>query len=1021
MKKPIRLIIFVLLLCCCLPGLLFAGKTGVITGLVYDDTTGTGMAGVTVKINHTSLVTLSDINGNFSLNNVPEGNDTLSLSFLGYEDQKLVVDMKAGELKKITTSLKTTVIVGGEVLIYGQEKGQKRAIQEQFASPLIINVVSGAKMQEFPDANAAEAIGRLPGISLNRSNGEAYQVVVRGLDAKFNFVTLEGFKIPSTNFQDRSVDLSIMPSELFSGVEVYKALRADLDANALGGTVNMRLPKAAQVQKFELGAIAGYTFLDNSSNNYKLSAGYSNRLFRKKLGLSIKAFREQKDRPQQVVQANYGNPATTDTGLIVYTNYVELDWNELNTTRSSVDLILDYGNEWWDVKYFGLFNQKEDRLLSRQNQIWFIPALNSNVGFNMNIQDQLTIINTQMHTIQNTFRIGNTKLDLALNFSYVYQRMNEETFAFQQFTVPWNFSTTLYGDPLDLYNKIGRDSLINPQNGTTTLPFFGYDGTNLTDRNMGINLDYEIPYKIADKIIGKIKFGGKIFQLTRASEGFGTSTSFRYGGTGQDNRNYINNTFKIDQNPIDLGGIQGGQYGVLAKQYQDMSYSPPKFIDGYTLPWSPKIDMLTSEQYYSRQHNGLYYNENGNQLYNNTYNTLEVQGAGYVMTEFTVDKKLTVVPGLRYEKNNTSYSAYIVTGANTPTGIQTAPLPKLDTAKRSQGDWFPSINLKYQVNKYLNILAAFYRSTTRPDFQDISPAQVYPYQNNYLVAYNPILKNATAWNYDIGISYLDPNIGLISVNGFYKEIQNLVVYMPNSTYAPAYDTVAIYNAPAGFSSRVLPPSAYSYNSNTIASTFKIATFPINNPNMATVKGLEFAWQTSLWYLPGMLKGLLLDINYAIIRSYTQYPYIWVPSYPHNEGEGYPTYNTRGGPLKNQPASKLNASLGWDYKGFSIRVSYTYQDKTLQSLDSQHSVFDSYTTPIYLWDAQLTQKITHSLTLFANLSNITQYVDKQYFSSQPKNAPSYSLPQGSQARPARLTYSDFYGTRAEIGVKFNLTK
>ncbi len=1007
MKKLIKFFIFISFLCWLCPGVLFADKTGNIGGLVFDDTTGTGMAGVTVKVNHTSLATSSDNNGNFSLHNVPEGTDTITFSILGYEDQKVVVDLKAGEFKKITTSLKTQVIFTGEILIYGQEKGQKRAIQEQFDSPLILNVVSGAKMQEFPDANAAEAIGRLPGISLNRSNGEAYQVVVRGLDAKFNYVTLEGFKIPSTNFQDRSVDLSIMPSELFSGVEVFKALRADLDANALGGTVNLRLPKAPQLQKFELSAIGGYTFLDDSHNNYKVSVGYSNRFFRKKLGLSFRAFRELKDRPQQMINANYGTPANTDTGLIVKTNYVKLEWEELNTTRSSIDLILDYGNDWWDVKYFGLFNQKIDRTLDRQNSIYFIPSLNNNQGFDMNVQDQTSIINTMMHTLQNEFRIGSTKLDLSLNFSWVNTRMTEQQFPFNYQNPSWNFSTTLYGDPLALYDQIGRNTNIQAKNNEY-ISNFNYDGVNLLDKNLGFNLDYEIPYNILDKIIGKIKFGGKFFQLTRVSEGEGASCNFANNSPGTFNKTAINTLF-----PTVHGGLS--QPGLFATNYQDMGYHPPKFIGGYDLPWGANVGMLTDEQAYCIKHNSLDYYPSGNNEFNNTYSNTENQGAGYFMTEFTVDKKLTVAPGIRYEKNTTSYTAYIVRGENTPTGIDP---PWVTTTKRSQDDWFPSINLKYQVDKHFNILGAFYRSTTRPDFQDISPAQVFPYEGSDVIIYNPYLKDATAWNYDLGISYLDPNIGLIAINGFYKDIQNLVVYMANDSYHPSADTIPIFNAPAGFNNRLMPPSTY-FHLPIVSGNWAANSFPINNPNDATVKGLEFSWQTNLWYLSGLLKGVVLDINYTLIKSSTLYPFIYTPVSNITGQVNYATYGTKEGPLKNQPASKLNASLGWDYKGFGIRVSFIYQAKTLQVLDATHAVFDSYTTPIKLLDLQLTQKVTHYVTLFANLSNITQYVDQQYFSAQPQVAPSSSNPDGSKARPARLTYSDFYGTRGEIGIRLNL--
>ncbi len=1022
MKNSIKRFIFLFLLSCLAPALLFGAKTGVITGLVFDDTTGVGLPSVTIAIKQAKIVTITDINGNFNINSVPEGTDTLTISFVGYVEQKVVFTLAPGEIKKITVSLKPAVTQLGEVAIFAQAKGQQRAIKEQFESPLIINVVSGAKMQEFPDANAAEAIGRLPGISLIRSNGEATQVVVRGLSPQYNYVTLEGFQIPSTNFEDRSVDLSIMPSELFAGVEIYKALRADLDANALGGTINMRLPKAAQVGKFDLGAEGGYTFLNSSFQNYIFRIGYSNRIFRKKIGFNIQAFREQKDRPQQQIEDNYqgafsktfGTPSNTFP--VTAPNYVELDNNSLHTTRSSLDLILDYGSSWWDVKFFALFNQKLDRGFQDQNQFQFN---NTVYDFNLNVVPQLTITNTEMNVLQNEFRIGNTTLDLSLNFSYVNARFSEETFPFQDYEDPMkpylNPNTLLYANPIDVYHRVRGDTLLNP--AKTVLTDFGYDGFLLVDRNKGINLDYTIPFKLTEDIKGKIKLGGKFFQLTRSSEGYGSSLSFQYGQFAS-NRNVMKNWFGITSNYNSQQGLDGNQY--ITKY--NANYNPPKFIDGtYKLPFMPNVDTLTNEQYLLTKEikkDGAIYYVNGGQAYNNTYSSTENQGAGYLMAEVNFGKNLLIVPGLRYEINNTTYSAYEVTAnANSPEGINQNP--PLATIHRSVYDWFPSVNLKYNATKTFSVLGAIYRSTTRPDFKDISPAINYPTSVSGTVNLNnPVLNDATAWNYDLTLSYFQQNVGLLTISGFYKQIKDLVVYVGN--YKPIQDTGALSSVPPSFVDRLNGgPDNKIYNSayikgGAVFSSSSQSGFPVNNPNTANIKGVEFAWQTNLSYLPGLLKGIVFEINYAIIRSSTNYPAIATNTtvIPANY-----YYTTRGGSLINQPASKLNISLGYDYKGFGIRASYAYQDKTLNGLDSRLSVFDSYTSPTKLVDLQATQKIGHNITIFANLTNVTKFVDNSYIGAQPPIVNNVS--NAVTPRPALPTSSQYYGIRGQFGIKVNL--
>ena len=347
----------------------------------------------------------------------------------------------------------------------------------------------------------------------------------------------------------------------------------------------------------------------------------------------------------------------------------------------------------------------------------------------------------------------------------------------------------------------------------------------------------------------------------------------------------------------------------------------------------------------------------------------------------------------------------------TGVGIETYSL-----TKRNIADWFPSVNLKYNVTKTLSILGAIYKSTTRPDFKDISPAVNYPVAlSNYVYCNNPVLNDATAWNYDISLSFLHPIIGLVTISGFFKNIRDLVVYMPN--YKPVQDTGILAGAPADFTDR-LNGGPHNYltayvKSGSPFTSYTQPGFPLNNPSPATIKGIEFAWQTNLSYLPGLLKGIVFEINYAIIRSYTNYPYIGTVNVLPNTYY----YATRGGNLVNQPASKLNVSLGWDYKGFGIRVSYAYQDKTLQSLDAHYSVFDSYTSPIKLADLQVTQKIGHNITIFANLTNLTRYVDNNYIGAQStivNNISGTPLP-----RPALPTYSDYYGMRGQFGIKYNL--
>ena len=209
------------------------------------------------------LGTAADIEGKYSIHGVPVGTWTIRASLIGYTPSTREITMAADSAVVIDFRLEVQTIEGNEVVVTAQARGQQTAIEQQLGSRNIVNVVSSARIQELPDANAAESIGRLPGVSLLRSGGEATQVVIRGLQPQYNSVTIDGISIPANDGGNittagiyaaptnspggRAVDLSMISSNSLEGIEVFKTSSPDMDAAVLGGTVNfgIRKPKAA--------------------------------------------------------------------------------------------------------------------------------------------------------------------------------------------------------------------------------------------------------------------------------------------------------------------------------------------------------------------------------------------------------------------------------------------------------------------------------------------------------------------------------------------------------------------------------------------------------------------------------------------------------------------------------------------------------------------------------------------------------------------------------------------------------
>jgi hypothetical protein len=273
-----------------------------------------------------------------------------------------------------------------------------------------------------------------------------------------------------------------------------------------------------------------------------------------------------------------------------------------------------------------------------------------------------------------------------------------------------------------------------------------------------------------------------------------------------------------------------------------------------------------------------------------------------------------------------------------------------------------------------------------------------------------MLKPSTAWNFDLGASYSSNDVGLVTVNLFYKEISDLIYGMQN--FMP-YWPYPVVGAPADIYDR-LPGPASGYFDTVWAQqnlgTKLTGTMPMNDPSKAFLRGIEISWQTHLWYLPGVLSGIILDLNASYMSSRQLYP-----SFAITKVGGTlfrPIYNlfyqTVAGPLQNQPKAIYNATLGWDYMGFSSRFSLRYQQLTLTSMDTQYGLQNSYYDNVTLFDIQLKQQIIGNLAVFANATNVNSHIDNYYFSH-----PAYATVGEGQLPTSQQTY----GWAVQLGLTY----
>ena len=302
-----------------------AQGSGSLRGRVIDKETREPLVGASIIIENTSLGIATDINGKFYLPIVPVGKWIVKVTYIGYiQGTREITVAEKSELVEEDIKLSPQALVGEAVVVTAQAKGQMEAINQQLSANKIVNVVSEDKIRELPDFNAAEAIGRLPGVTTQRSSGEASKVVIRGIEPKYNLVAVDGVDLgatgnsggiqinpqfPSGPYQDRSVDISNISPTMLQSIEVYKTLTPDMDGDAIGGYVNMKLREAPSGFHSDLMWQSGYVKKSGKYDNYKAMASMSDRFFDDVLGAYVLVNAESYDRSADFFDAGYAKQA----------------------------------------------------------------------------------------------------------------------------------------------------------------------------------------------------------------------------------------------------------------------------------------------------------------------------------------------------------------------------------------------------------------------------------------------------------------------------------------------------------------------------------------------------------------------------------------------------------------------------------------------------------------------------------------------------------------------------------------
>jgi TonB-dependent receptor len=797
-----------------------AQNTGKIAGKVTDESNGGYLPGANIVLVGTNYGVSSDRYGNYQINNVPLGNYTLKISYIGYQDFSTSITLTNSKATvEVNAKLSLSAVEMNEVVVSGLLQGQVKALNQQLNANDIKNVLSREEMEKFPDLNTADVLQRVPGINISRSLGEGAFVYIRGSEPRLTGVTVDGQKLASSDDQERIIDLGVINSSQLSSVEVIKALTPDMDADAIGGVVNLvtRSPFDYEKSNLKVDLGGGYAVQDQKPL-YRVSAAYTGFSGENKnIGYTISGSYYRNN------IRGYSDEMTWDNVKDINGNtlpFVLTDFNlfDYNTKRDHYGLsgVMEFKlNDNNSLHVRAMYNHLNDEQ-SRNNVRWRLDKgdyLNATtvskarMAFEFQNRDEIhDIIGGAFGGIHN---FDNLKLDYDINYSYALQHKENPG----QLKSDWQLNqkpnmlvdVTNADFPQITLTNVTQAYASDPANWEIDTQ--DYRVTNIKNYVFTATANVKLPYNMFSSP-AELK-GGVKFNVDRKDRA-GIRAKYKWNGANTAYMDAVSN------------------YGTIDKFLQDH----------YT--FAPTIDNTKVRQFfdmYKGQANGLaetlvYDDTDGS---GGDYQNREDIYAAYLMTTFNFGD-LTVLAGARDEYTNTDYKGNQIFLDNNGDFLSMTPIEN----KRNYNNVFPYLHLRYRLASKTNLRFAVTRTIARPNYFDLAPYYWLNPDGQSILKGNPGLVPTISTNLDLMFANYFQGIGVFSFGLFYKDMKDV-------TYTRTYQQVGgIYDG-------------YDIEE------------PVNGGS-AELYGFEVNWQQQFSFLPGFLNGFGIYGNYTYTKSKAKLQY-----------------------------------------------------------------------------------------------------------------------------------------------------
>ncbi len=705
-----------------------------LKGYVTDHSNGEALIGSTVIVKELKTGTTTGLDGSYKLLNIPKGSYTLTVSYIGFKSKEISFLLKSNDENIIiNVELESSDISIDEVTITGfSDHGSENSARlSEKMSPNILNIVSARTIELSPDLTIANVIQRISGVNLEKGNsGDDQYATLRGMDKRYNYTLINGIKIPSTNNKYRYLPLNIFPSDLVDRLEVTKALTADMEADAIGGAVNMAMKNAPEQLQIRFNIATGYEQMFIKSDFTDFDPGDIRKYSPYEInGSSYNA--SENDFPKSNLALTHKNPLPLiNTGFSAGTRFLENKLgvilaaslsNSFKGTRSEF-YDIDNTNDEFNLPKPG---EKEDRIYSNHESIL---GLHNKFDFNLNNKHRLKLYNAFI--LQKNDQVRETVSLLFNSYTPGIGNYTQQYNTRMRHRVQNLFNSTLQGEHLlsprfilnwsAVFSTAGQQT---PDNVTIALVSDFIDfieqeisviekaSTRRWERNNDNDLSGYIDLHYTHNLIGnplKLSLGGMVRDKDRIS---------------------IYNRYRLIPVSDRLPPFQNfSQKGIEWETFDEIRWqvmNPPDPTHALN--------------------------------YNASENTI----AAYTKAEITTGK-IDWNGGIRVHQINQGYILHYEQYGSDPIG------------EKIYTDILPSLLLKYRPDERQNIRASYFKGINLPGFLEIVP--YIDKSEEYDEGGNPELNRCVAHNFDLRYEFFPKPLDQFMVGMFYKKIIDPIEY-----------------------------------------------------------------------------------------------------------------------------------------------------------------------------------------------------------------------------------------------------